>query len=168
MSSIQNLKEKFRLAILQFTERWRPMLSNAFLSSTLNLNDWVKDFDSSMKSRDTQNKVLYVKRGVNLLNSFSTQSINELNKLEDQELRCRNQLLRNSGCSQGELERIRGAKIELNRFAYDIIGCNEMGTDLLLQILAKISFLRSDRTYDRILESLKLNCLELRKRTLKY
>lgn len=168
MSSISNLREKFRVSILDFTEKWRTSISNNFLSSLLNLNDWVRDFDMSMKSRDTQNKLLYVKRGVNLLNMFSKQSIKELNSIEDKEIQCRNLLLRNRGCSETELSNIKELKIDLNQFSYDIIGCNQMGADLLLQILANLSFLRTDPTYNKILESLKLDCLELRKRSIRY
>ena len=168
MSAISNLKEKFRLSIVNFTDKWNKSISNKYLSSLLNLNDWVRDFDISMKSRDTQNKLLYVKRGVNLLNTFSKQSIDELNNIEQKEMECRNLLLRNRGCSQTELGNIKELKIDLNQFSYDIIGCNQMAADLLLQILASLSFLRSDPTYNKILESLKLDCLELRKRTIGY
>jgi hypothetical protein len=155
------LKKHIKL-VEDFYRVYKNLLSTQIKTNITNILEWVNGYDITMKtSVPTQDKIRYMRRGVSLLEQFSKRYVQEREVISDRILKCQFENLKNGSCSKETLKKLKDLSTVYSRFAWDLIGCADNASSMLLYIVKSLQkFLGSEFTQK--INKLENQCMEIR------
>jgi len=153
--------------ITKFLDSYDGDISPKLASSLHDLYNWTLNLNMKISKSSNVDKITYLKKGVNILHQFKAISEKEVSRLQNEELKCRSELLKNGKCTKSQLERIRNQQRNIQQLVNDLIGCGRAGTKTIFRTLNNLSFLRDDPEYRRRLDDIEHSCLAARFEKLK-
>ena len=162
-------KAKYEKLITKFIDRWGTIISKPMIEDIQGIWKWVSDYSTEMSKRSSvHDQIRYIKRGANLLKRFSDRYREEDAELQGMLMKCRMQLLQNTGCSPKTKRELTELIEEYSLFAEELIGCQSTGADYILGLLRRPAIKRAlGKEYERTYDSIERVCLEIRMDRLK-
>ena len=150
--------KQYESVISTFISDWGAVLSKKIAGDLSNLWKWTRDYDIEMKKRQVSERLIYIKRGVNLVSKLYDDYSIEDSELKDMLVKCKFSIFKGDGvCSEQTRNELSRLIKEYNIFISELVGCYEYGVEFLLQLLK-----RQPKRYHKEISKLEDICLNLR------
>lgn len=128
----------YRKKIVEFLEKWISIIPVKTRDDFFELEKWVKSYDNEMKSRSIEEKKIYHRKGISLLQAiaknYQKDHIDFLTLLQT----CRMKLLQNdSSCSIKTKNELLLILKEYREFISELVGCFKENDDRYILTLSK-------------------------------
>jgi len=157
--------EKYEKIIKEFIDKWGKIISKVILTDISDIWKWVKNYRFEIQKRDVQDKLIYIKRGINYINKLIADYTFEDSELRDLLVKCEYSIFKRDGvCSLKTKKELSNLIRDYNLFLSNVIGCQTSGADFMLGLLkSSPSVLKKmGPHYENIKNELEDQCLNLR------
>lgn len=154
--------------VTKFLDKYQTLLSKSMIKDVSDIYQWVVGFPEAMKpAKEAQSKLLYMKRGANLMKRFVLQYEKDSSDMASNLLQCRQALLGVKGvklpswCTEETKTKLLKFSLDLKVFTREFIGCADAANEFFLEGLKKAApFLGEE--YVKIKNDMELTCIHLR------
>lgn len=162
-------KAKYEKLITSFLKRWENILSQDMVHAISDLWVWIKEYPERTRAGvPTEDVKLYVKRGVNLLKTFTDAYRAEFEVLSAALTKCKLAILRNeTTCTVKTRTELTNLIKEYNSFTSSVIGCVDKSSDFMLGMFRKVVDVLGDDVYVKRKNDLENICTDLKIQSLK-
>jgi hypothetical protein len=154
--------------VTKFLDKYEALLSKTMIKDISNIYEWVAGFsDALAKGKEAQSKLLYMKRGANLMKRFVLQYEKDSADMASNLLQCRQALLGVYGvklpswCTEETKTKLLRYALDLRIFTREFIGCADAANEFFLEGLKKAAPFLGDE-YVKIKNDMELTCLHLK------
>jgi hypothetical protein len=154
--------------VTKFLDKYEALLSKTMVKDISNIYEWVVGFsDALAKGKESQSKLIYMKRGANLMKRFVLQYEKDSADMASNLLQCRQALLGVYGvklpswCTEETKTKLLRYALDLRIFTREFIGCADAANEFFLEGLKKAAPFLGDE-YVKIKNDMELTCLHLK------
>ena len=130
--------------VTKFLDKYETLLSKSMIKDISDVYEWVTGFSAALaKSKEAQAKLLYMKRGANLMKRFVLQYEKDSADMASKLLQCRQALLGVYGiklptwCTEETKTKLLRYSLDLKIFTREFIGCADAANEFFLEGLRK-------------------------------
>ena len=128
--------------VTKFLDKYQAVLSKTMIKDISNVYEWIVGFEkATLKEVEPQKKVLYLKRGANLMKKFVLQYEKDSADMTSNLLQCRQALLGAKGvalpswCTEETKNKLLKFSLDLNVFTREFVGCADAANEFFLSTL---------------------------------
>ena len=145
----------------RFYNKYSNLLGPILKQNITAILDWVKDYPVRMNTTiPAQTRMSFLKRGVNLLKTLVVRYKTERDIIEQQIIQCQFESLKSGTCTAKTLNSLKQLNSDYSTFISDMMGCLDKTNTMMLSIF-KIAYKHFDGDYQRQIESLELDCMDI-------
>jgi hypothetical protein len=154
--------ESYVSIVERFYKKYSTLLGPILKQNITAILDWVKDYPVRMKTTiPAQDRMFFLKRGVNLLGTLVKQYQKERDIIEQQILQCQFESLKTGTCTAKTLNSLKQLNSDYSTFIEDMMGCLDKSSTMMLSIF-KIAYRHFDGGYQRQIDLLENDCMNIR------
>lgn len=152
----------------KFYNKYSTLLGPILKQNITAILDWVQEYPARMNTTiPAQNRMSFLKRGVNLLKKLVERYQTERDIIEQQIIQCQFESLKNGTCTAKTLNSLKQLNSDYSNFISDMMGCLDKSSTMMLSIF-KIAYKHFDGDYQRQIDLLENDCMDIRLHLLQY